>query len=662
MGVEVILTQALNDAGNIGVFCSTSGENRYEAATVATHRWTLTSTSGTCFIYSWNGSKYRAGLTGAGTYATTVPVEPPPGAASGGLSFAGVPDSRPTMANRLTGLYTPAAGSTVTIVLSQALSDAGNIGVYCVTSRENHYGAATVGSRTYTIANPSGGCFVYSWTNATFRAWLTGAGTYSYAAPVPTPTPTPAPTATPTPTPTPTATPTATPVPTPTPVPTATPVPGSVPVIGAAWAGEYQGDLTPPDPTGAMGPSSYIELTNLRYQVAGRDGTVLGSGDLGSLTGLPVYELSDPQVIWDPSSQRFFYVVLDVYRFGFAFGFSKTADPRSPSDFCQYILNYGYGSTFTLPDYPKLAVTNDFVLIGSNDFRFMTTYTGSNVDWLYKPPPGPCPGSLAGGQFQQLRAGDGSLAATPNPVVNTDPSDVGWVVANQDVGTGSGTYLSLFRITKGSTGAPILDPAITIPVASYSVPASAPQPGTAATLDTMDARLRHAVAGVDPLLGGLAIWTSHAVFGGAGSEERWYEISGGATPALVQSGSVTSANLYVFNGGISPDRASDGTTGSYGSNMVIGFNTASTTEFPALQMASKRGAAGQSPWVLVKQSPAANEDDSCTPTCRWGDYSGASPDPLASAGGQVWLSGEWNIAGATITDKDWRTWNWGATP
>jgi hypothetical protein len=203
---------------------------------------------------------------------------------------------------------------------------------------------------------------------------------------------------------------------------------------------------------------------------------------------------------------------------------------------------------------------------------------------------------------------------------------------------------------------------VTIPIAPYSMPASAPQPGTSATLDTLDTRFRHAVAGADPLLGTTAVWTSHAVFGGAGSEERWYEISTGGTPSLAQAGSASSPTQYVWNGGIAPDRASDGTTGAYGSDMVLGFNTSSNSDFPAIQMVSKKGTSGQSPWVLVRQSPGSNEDDSCGPTCRWGDYSGASADPLIAAGGRVWLSGEWNILGASTTDKDWRTWNWEATP
>ena len=637
LGVEITLTAPLNDSGNIGVFCSASGENHYENATVSTHRWSLTTTTGTCFVYSWRNSTYRPGLTGAGYYNTKVPVEPGPASPNGTLSFAGVPDNRPSVANRLTGLFTPAVGSTVTITLTQALGDSGNIGVYCVASGENHYGSAFVGSRSYAIASP-GDCFIYSWLNSTFRPWLSGAGTYSYTEPQPSPSPGPSPS------------------------PTPTPPPGTVPTIGVSWQGESQSDLTPPDPTGAIGPSSYIQLTNLRYQIAGRNGSLISNGDLGVLTGLPVYELSDPQVLWDPGSQRFFYLVLDVYRYSYAFGYSLVPNPTSANDFCRYLLNFGYGSTLTLPDYPKMAVTNDFVLIGSNDFYFLSQYVGSNLDYVYKPPADSCPSSLAGGQFQQLRNADGSLSSTPVPVVNADPTSTGWVVATQDVGTGPGTYISVFRVTKNEAGQPVLDPAVSIPVESYTVPASALQSGTTASLDTLDTRFRQAVAGFDPLLGATAIWTSHAVFGGAGSEERWYEISTAGTPSLAQAGKVTSPMHYVWNAGISSNRANDGTTGAYGSHMVMGFSTSSSTEYSAIQMVSKNGADGQSPWVMIKQSPGYNQDNSCNQTCRWGDYGGAAADPVISAGGQVWLSGEWNVASGSATDKDWRTWNWSATP
>jgi hypothetical protein len=442
----------------------------------------------------------------------------------------------------------------------------------------------------------------------------------------------------------------------------------SGPTASPSWGGEYQGGLAPPDPTGAIGPTSYIELINLRYGIYDRGGSLLSTsgseGDLGALTGLPVSELSDPQILWDPGAQRFYYLVLDVSRYGFAFGYSKTASPQSGADFCKYILDYGYGNTLTLPDYPKLGVTTDYVLIGSNDFLLAALYNGSNVNWLAKPTDPNCPGTIGpGGTFSSLRNADGSLTSTPVPAVNADPSGTGYVVGSVDVSNGPGSVISVFKVTRNaSTGAPTMSGPYSVSVPAYSVPADAPQKGVTAVLDTMDTRLTHAVAAFDPNLGATAVWTAHTVFGGAGAEGRWYEINVGGTPSLAQSGKATDPSLYVWNGAISPDRANDGTSGAFGGDMVMGFDTSSSATFPAIQMVSKKGSAAQSPWVLVQQSPGANVDFTCGPTCRWGDYGGATPDPVASAGGQVWLSNEWNL---TMTDGSatvWRTWNWGAQP
>jgi len=434
--------------------------------------------------------------------------------------------------------------------------------------------------------------------------------------------------------------------------------------------------LAPPDPTGAIGPNSYIELINLRYGIYGRDASVIEQGDLGALTLFPVNELSDPQIVWDPTAQRYYYLVLDFHNSAYAFGYSKSADPRSSTDFCHYSIGAFYSSS-SLPDYPKMAVTQDFVLVGTNVFLLAAFYSGSDVDWFQKPTDPVCPAQLgAGGIFSNLKNANGSQTSTPEPAVSADLTSGGLIVGSADVGTGSANYLTVFKVTKNAQGYAAIGAPSAVTVGSYQMPANAPQSGTTQLLDTMDTRLTHAVAGYDPRIGATAIWTAHAVFGGAGSEDRWYEISAAGSPALSQSGKVsdTSTGLYVFNGAISPDRASDDATDALaltGRNMVMGFNTSSASTYTAIQMVSQRGAGAQSGSVLVKQSVGPNVDFSCGSSvpnvCRWGDYGGATPDPLksadGSAGGQVWLSAEWNNPATTGGSQPvWQTWNWSARP
>jgi len=84
------------------------------------------------------------------------------------------------------------------------------------------------------------------------------------------------------------------------------------PTIGSSWAGISDPSVTPPDPNGAIGPSSYIEIINLQVAIYTRAGVTISSAPLGVLTGHSQFNLSDPMVLWDADTQRFYYNVWDV--------------------------------------------------------------------------------------------------------------------------------------------------------------------------------------------------------------------------------------------------------------------------------------------------------------------------------------------------------------
>ena len=322
----------------------------------------------------------------------------------------------------------------------------------------------------------------------------------------------------------------------------------------------------------------------------------------------------------------------------------------------------------------KLGDTADFVLIGVNVFAAGILYVGSDVDWITKRSPDPVtgacpdPSTFGLGSFQGLTNQDGSQAATPVPANQIDGDSTGYVVAGPDAAvTPDAGFLTVFTITKdATTGDAVIGAGRAVAVPAFNVPADAPQKRVKKKLDTQDARLTQAVSAFDPdpAHSGVGLWTQHTVFGGAGAEVRWYEIDP-VNAALFQSGVVTSPVLYAFNGAVSPDRVVAPGGSAFGSDMVLGFNTSSTTTFPAIQMVSKVGSGAQSAFVLVKQSPGKNVDFTCKPVCRWGDYGGASPDPAASptgSTGTVWLSNQWNVRSLDPISADWRTWNWSATP
>jgi hypothetical protein len=449
--------------------------------------------------------------------------------------------------------------------------------------------------------------------------------------------------------------------------------------VSPSFNGTYQSGGTPPDTTGAIGPDRYIETVNTQYAIYSRAGSLVNSGSLSSLTGISGglfgYSLSDPQMMWDAKTQRFYYsaVYYDLFLSdtGLAVGWSKTATPASSNDFCKYAIQFGS----ELPDYPKLGDSSDFLMYGYNRFgNGATTYDGSEFTLVNKPPAGSAcapVSSFAVYNSGVLHNADNSSAATPVPANLVDDSNgAGYVVANADLTeTPSANFVSLYSVsTSGQDANGIPVPSISGPmnvaVPSYTMPSSAAQSGSSYLLDTLDGRFEAAVAAIDPGHGNTtAVWTAHSVFGGAGAEERWYEIDP-AAGSVLQSGAVSSSSLFIWNGAISPDRANNGATGAFGDSMAMSVSTSSPSTYPAIQFVSKRGAGAQSGLMNLVQASGADIDISCSSTtpCRWGDYSGASPDPAASGSGKVWLANQYNLAGGTTSSTAWRTWIFGVTP
>jgi hypothetical protein len=447
------------------------------------------------------------------------------------------------------------------------------------------------------------------------------------------------------------------------------------------WAGQRDTTAAPSDSTGAIGTTRYIELVNSKAAIYSRtSNTPTASGPLLQLTGCATPACTDAvfdvQIIWDPALNRFFYTTMDTGSGSpggnlLTFGFSTTATPTlSASSWCRY--NIGFGST--IPDYPKLGDTKDFLLVGTNNFNG-SAYVGSTIFWISHPPSGtscPAPNTFKAGISGNLKNSSGSPAFTPVPANQTDSSSTGWAVARPiSIPSTGATFLTLFKVTKSATGnATIPVKGTSVPVAAYKVPASAAQPGTAFKLDTLDARPTQAVSAIDPAHGSVtALWTQHTVFGGAGAQVRWYEINP-AKHSLIQKGTITSTSLYSFNGAISPDRRVNGSSKKFGGDMVISVDQSSASALPAIRVASKIGTKLISGLQLVATSNAADTGFDCMTNtapnlCRWGDYAGASPDPASpttGTTGRVWGTSMLAASGGSASSAGWTTRNFAVKP
>ena len=139
--------------------------------------------------------------------------------------------------------------------------------------------------------------------------------------------------------------------------------------MSSAASTNRAGPMRPGAPsTGAIGPASFVQLVKARAGIFNRTtGSLKASGTLDDLAGVAASVISfDPQVIWDPTTNRFYYTMDSMFAATdqrLSWGFSKTSDPSNvTTDWCHYTLSYG----IKFPDYPKLGDSQFFLIIGAN--------------------------------------------------------------------------------------------------------------------------------------------------------------------------------------------------------------------------------------------------------------------------------------------------------
>ena len=294
----------------------------------------------------------------------------------------------------------------------------------------------------------------------------------------------------------------------------------AAPIIGASWQGIASSLFSPPDPNGAIGPNGYGEIINSNIALYTRTGSLVVTQTLSHLTNHTLAQLSDPMMLWDPHTQRFYFLVWNVSNATMDWGFSKDDNPQNldsntaSADWCSYETGFGYQTT-NLPDYPKLGQSKFFLMIGVNFYPSFSNLhaTQSDLLWIQKlRSPAPitnCPAatSFNSGKFEDLRNEDGTQAFTPVPTISTDTSKVGLITTMSDIECpdicGSGNLITVHELRPTPGNPSVAEMTVTghsVTVNSFSPPPDAPQKNGTFMLDTLDGRLTHAdmnITGLD---------------------------------------------------------------------------------------------------------------------------------------------------------------------
>ena len=394
--------------------------------------------------------------------------------------------------------------------------------------------------------------------------------------------------------------------------------------------------FAPSDIHGAVGPSRFVVVTNVDIGVYNRAGcTIVSRVGLKTLfaafAGISVQTLFDPRVLYDRAVGRFFVTAesqqtgTDQYQY-FAVSTDSTA-----SAWRVYRFALSVGASFfckraanSFWDYPQAGKSSNRWFLTANDFPAVGSATGAILA-IDKAPT--LTGAGTTGRCYN------NLAFNLAPPIVLDSSTQSVFLAPRT----TGSILRYNYTATGVIGTDILAAGASYAIAAWGIPPDAVQPN-GQRLDSIDGRFQNAsIQSRD------RIWNIHSVASGARPLIRWYRLQPSVSAVLSTETFQSTATSHLFNPSFVTNSGIDGSPA---------FITASRTDptcasvgcLAAMLTFSGPNNAGAADWTqslagtsttsFTFASGATTCNLSSRGSCRWGDYSAITVDPLD--GGRAW--------------------------
>jgi hypothetical protein len=436
----------------------------------------------------------------------------------------------------------------------------------------------------------------------------------------------------------------------------------------------------PPDPTGAVGPSQYVQMVNSTFSVYDKAGTRLsGPTQINSLfQTLPatsrchIDNSGDPIVVYDQLADRW---VVTQFAVGGGNGptssecvaVSKSGDATGQYYIYDFDLTNSNGKLFE--DYPKLGLWPDAYYMSTHEFTFLNAtpagaFQGAAAWALERD-------KMLAGQparivYFRLGAGDSATgqtffggqqpstldgftlppAGSPNYFVEADALADG---ARPD-GAPAASLLDIWKFhvdwsnplnstfgdsnNNPNTRTAVTDfarPPCSIMGMREYVEGCVPQAGDPSQLDAIGDRLMYRTA-YRNFGDHESIVLNHTVVANSTTMQdgpRWYEVRNpGGTPTIFQQSTFGPTGmtdvLYRWMSSVAMDRAG---------NMALGYSTSSSANFPSLAYAGRLAGdpvstLTQGETQLFAGSGPQRGELFAPDTGRWGDYSTMQIDPI----------------------------------
>ena len=400
------------------------------------------------------------------------------------------------------------------------------------------------------------------------------------------------------------------------------------------------GGCSPPDTTGDVGPSHYIQMVNVtKVAIYNKSGVLLaGPFNLSTFwsSGNCAADAGDPVVLYDPIAKRW---LLSQFASPthMCVAISKTSDPTGS----YWIYEFNVGS---FPDYFKFGVWPDAYYMSANEATY-TAYAFDRAKML----------TGAAATFQKFTGGTNLYLPSDLDGARVPPSGTpNYFYTFKDSGFHGGASdrieLRAFHVdwVTPANSTFTLQNSFTIPAFTYTVCgffnlSCIRQLGTAQRFDSVSEwpmfRFPYRNFGARQSLVG-----TFTVGGGAsetGSAIRWFELRNtGSGWTLFQQGTFDPADNHDR---VMPSIAMD----SLG-NIALGYTVSSSAMNPAIRYTVHRAkdAAG----TMQAEGTLINGGGSQTGSNRWGDYSTMSVDPSDDI--SFWYTNEYYSANSP---SNWKT-------
>ena len=399
----------------------------------------------------------------------------------------------------------------------------------------------------------------------------------------------------------------------------------------------------PPDVSIAVGPTHIVETTNVKAMIFTRAGALLSTTSLATFfSATSGYKLTDPHVLFDGPSGRFFLVMVgynDTTNTGaWWIAVSTSSNPTGTWNTWQYT------EPGTFPDFPAIGINDDKFVLSDNGFSLpgLTTFQGTQFFVFNK-------ADLIGGASVPRNAFAGLNLGhfTIQPAQSLSSSTTIYMASN-DFAT-SFTFWQVNGLPGVST---VTTATSTLAFGGTTTPPSAVQLGSVRPIDTGDYRFLQTVW-IDAKL-----WIS----GNTGcvpsgdsttrSCAHFVQVNT-ATPAVIQDFSFGQASSYYYFPAIALDSAE---------NLTTIFSRSSSAESAGLRYASRLASDPVNTLqgsVLLKAGNGPYTCTFCATRNRWGDFFGAALDPVDTA--KIWIAGEYAkvttapACGGCTTGDQWGT-------